>query len=136
MKIAREIGRKVHQNLDAVEVVEFTDQKFVMQLKTQYTKVAKRFATRPLVPYSVLKSLSYIVYFQPISATELVSRRGPQAYGHLRMLEDLGFIEGEPFGRTRTYRTTRVFSDYFGLSTDPQIMKQQLEKFGLRKPRA
>lgn len=134
MRIAREIGKKVRQDFEAIEIAELGDQKFVMQLKTQYTKVAKRFATRPLVPYSVLKTLSYVAYFQPISSLELVNRRGPQAYGHLRMLEDLGLIESEPTGRTRTYHTTRVFSDYFGLSTDLQIMKRQLDRAGLRKP--
>jgi len=80
----------------------------------------------------VLYSVS-MPYFQPISALELAERRGKHIYQHLKMLEQLGFISGEPSGRTKIYRTTPAFSEYFGLSSDPDIMKKQLLKTGLKK---
>jgi segregation and condensation protein B len=98
-----------------------------MQLKTQYTQVARKFATRPLLSRAALRTLSFIAYFQPISAGELVLRRSSAAYQHLKELEEVGFVVSERQGRSRVYRTTGRFSEYFGLSGEVALMKKQLE---------
>ncbi|MDW8044876.1 MAG: SMC-Scp complex subunit ScpB [Nitrososphaerota archaeon] len=128
VNIARSLAKLINSTLSSIEIIELQDHKFVMQLKPEYNKIAKRFSTKPLLPYSVLKTLSYIAYFQPISSQELVSQRGSQVYHHLKLLEDLGFIVGERSGRTYIYKTTAAFSDYFGLSRDLNTLKQQLAK--------
>jgi segregation and condensation protein B len=133
VKAARDLVRIFNSNLRAVEIVELVDQKFVMQLKKQYTITAKRFSTKPLMPPSVIKTLSYVAYFQPISSLDLAEKRGKQAYQHLKVLEDIGFISGEPSGRIKIYRTTPAFSEYFGLSGDLETMKRQLLKQSLGK---
>ncbi|MEM3437303.1 MAG: SMC-Scp complex subunit ScpB [Nitrososphaerales archaeon] len=133
VRAVRDLARIFNSTLRALEIVELTDQKFVMQLKKQYNTIAKKFSTKPLIPPSVIKTLSYIAYFQPISSQEIVMRRGKQAYQHIKVLEDIGFISGEPSGRTRVYRTTPAFSEYFGLSNDIETMKKQLLKQSLRK---
>lgn len=133
VKATRALARIISSTLKAIEIVELMDKKFTMQLKQQYTKVARRYSIKPLVPHSALKTLSYIAYFQPISALELAERRGKHIYQHLKMLEQFGFISGEPSGRTKNYRTTLAFSEYFGLSSDLEIMKKQLLKTGLKR---
>jgi len=125
--IAKEVARTVNTNMQAVEVVEYSGPKFAMQLKAQYTQTARKFATRPLLSRAALRSLSYIAFFQPISSSELASRRGSTVYEHLKELEDVGFISPERRGRGRAYRTTVRFAEYFGLSLDPATMKRQLE---------
>jgi len=125
--IAREVARAVNGAMQAVEVVEYAGPKFAMQLKGQYTQTARRFATRPLLSRAALRTLSFIAFFQPISAAELVLRRSSTVYEHLRELEDVGFVVGERQGRSKNYRTTTRFSEYFGLSTDVTTMKRQLE---------
>ena len=125
--IAREVARTVNGAMQAVEVVEYAGPKFAMQLKGQYTQTARRFATRPLLSRAALRTLSFIAFFQPISAAELVLRRSSTVYEHLRELEDVGFVVGERQGRSKNYRTTTRFSEYFGLSTDVTTMKRQLE---------
>ncbi len=124
--IAREIGRVVNSTMQAVEVVEYPGPRFAMQLKAQYTQVARKFATRPLLSRAALRTLSFIAYFQPLSASELVLRRSSTAYQHLRELEEVGFVVSERQGRSRVYRTTGRFSEYFGLSDDVALMKKQL----------
>ena len=125
--IAREVARTVNGSMQAVEVVEYAGPKFAMQLKAQYTQTARRFATRPLLTRAALRTLSFIAFFQPISAAELVLRRSSTVYQHLKELEEVGFVVGERQGRSRNYRTTPRFADYFGLSTDVTTMKRQLE---------
>ena len=125
--IAREVARLVNENLQAVEVVEYAGPRFAMQLKAQYTQTARRFATRPLLSRAALRTLSYIAFFQPISSAELVLRRSSAAYEHLKELEAVGFVSSERQGRSRAFKTTPRFADYFGLSSDMATMKRQLE---------
>jgi len=132
--ITRELAREFNRVMKALEVVELPSQKFVMQLKPEYLRTARRFSTRPLVPPSALKVLSYVAYSQPVTALELALRRGPRVYSHLKLLEELGFVEAQAVGKTKSYRTTPAFAEYFGLSPDPQVMKQQLIRLARRTP--
>ncbi len=125
--IAREIARLVNSNMRAVEVVEYPGSRFAMQLKTQYTQVARKFATKPLLSRAALRTLSFIAYFQPIQSGELVLRRSSTAYQHLKELEEVGFVVSERQGRSKAYRTTGRFAEYFGLSAELSQMKKQLE---------
>ena len=125
--IAREIAKSVNGSMQAVEVVEYAGPRFAMQLKAKYTQMARKFATRPLLSRAALRTLSYIAFFQPITSTELVLRRGSTVYQHLKELEEVGFIVGERLGRGSAYRTTSRFAEYFGLSTEVTAMKRQLE---------
>ncbi|MBI3840889.1 MAG: SMC-Scp complex subunit ScpB [Thaumarchaeota archaeon] len=125
--MAREIARAVNSNLRAVEVVEYPGPRFAMQLKTQYVQVARKFATKPLLSRASLRTLSFIAFFQPIQASELVLRRSSAVYNHLKELEEVGFVVSERRGRSRVYRTTGRFAEYFGLSGELGAMKKQLE---------
>ena len=125
--IAREVARTVNGSMQAVEVVEYPGPRFAMQLKAQYTQTARKFATRPLLTRAALRTLSFIAFFQPISSAELVLRRSSTVYQHLKELEEVGFVVGERRGRSRAYKTTNRFAEYFGLSPDIPTMKRQLE---------
>ncbi len=129
--LAREVAKAVNAGMGAVEVVEYPGLRFAMQLKGQYVQVARKFATRPLLSRAALRTLSFIAYFQPLPAGELVLRRGSAAYQHLKELEEVGFVVGERQGRSRVYKTTGRFAEYFGLSTEVASMKKQL---GSRNP--
>ncbi len=125
--IAREVAKVVNGAMQAIEVVEYAGPKFAMQLKAQYTQTARRFATRPLLSRASLRTLSFIAFFQPISASELVLRRSSTVYQHLKELEEVGFVIGQRQGRSKIYKTTARFAEYFGLSSDVPTMKRQLE---------
>lgn len=125
--VAREVAKEVNGSMQAVEVVEYVGPKFAMQLKAQYTQTARKFATRPLLSRAALRTLSFIAFFQPISSAELVIRRSSAVYQHLKELEDVGFIAAERRGRSKAFKTTARFADYFGLSADLPTLKRQLE---------
>jgi segregation and condensation protein B len=125
---AKAIAASMKSTLSAVEIVEYPGPRFAMQLKAEYNQVARRFATKPLLSKAALRTLSFIAYFQPITSSELSLRRGSQVYEHLKDLEEVGFVTWERKGRSKLFRTTSEFSEYFGLSTDVQTMKHQLER--------
>ncbi len=131
MDEAKAIQSRMKSMLSAIEVVEYPGQRYAMQLKAEYTSVARKFATKPLLSKAALRTLSFIAYFQPITSADLALRRGSQAYDHLKDLEEVGFLAWERKGRSKLYRTTTEFSEYFGLSVDPQTLKHQLERRAL-----
>ena len=131
MDEAKAIQSRMKSMLSAIEVVEYPGQRFAMQLKAEYTHIARKFATKPLLSKAALRTLSFIAYFQPISSADLALRRGSQAYDHVKDLEEVGFLAWERKGRSKLFRTTTEFSEYFGLSVDAQTLKHQLERRAL-----
>lgn len=126
-RIARELAKEYEKRHTTLEVLELEDQRFVLQLKKEYTPRVRRLAMRPLLTAGPLKTLSYIAYRQPVLQTQVIDVRGQHAYNHLKQLEDLELITRERAGRTKVLRTTEFFADYFGLSHNPRIMKRQLK---------
>jgi segregation and condensation protein B len=111
----------------ALEILEFDDGRFVLQLKTQYVTPVKRLAMRPLLTTGPLKTLAYIAYHQPVVQSHVTAVRGSQAYSHIRELKRFGLITTEKLGRTQVIQTSEVFADYFNLSRNSRLMKRQLQ---------
>ncbi len=125
--LGRALIKKYENRYTALEVLELEDQRFVLQLKGEYSPRVRRLAMKPLVSLGPLKTLSYIAYRQPVPQAQVIDMRGHHAYAHLQQLEEQGLIHRERAGRTRVIRTTEFFADYFGLSHDLRKMKQQLK---------
>ena len=125
---ARKLKDRYIQDGRAIEVLELTDGRFVMQLKPQYTPHVRRLATRQLLTPGPMKTLSFIAYKQPVTQSYLAKVRGNLSYSHVKHLQEMGLISEEKLGRTKILRTTPNFADYFNLSQDLQIMKKQLER--------
>jgi segregation and condensation protein B len=112
----------------AMEILELKDERYVLQLKPDFTPLVKKFVNRPLLSSGPLKTLSYIAYRQPISQKRVVEVRGQHAYGHVKLLKDMGLIAAERSGRSMALKTTDYFADYFGLIHDTALMKKELKR--------
>ena len=110
----------------AIEVVNLPDGSYVFQLKPEYNTVIRKYASKPLLQTATLKTLSYIAYMQPVSSKRLVEVRGSGVYLHLRVLEQLAYIEHQNVGRLKIYNTTEKFQKYFGIQGDKDLLKQKL----------
>lgn len=126
-----ELSRKINGDFAALELKEMEGPMYSLQLKPQYNSIAKKFATKPLLSGAVLRTLSYVVYLQPVTSHDLVERRGSQVYSHLKDLVEVSFVRAEKRGRSRVFTTTEAFADYFGLSHDPEQQRKQVAKQGL-----
>jgi segregation and condensation protein B len=128
---ARKVVEKLVQDYlnrnTALEILELKDERFVMQLKSDFTPHVKKFVNRPLLSVGPLKTLSYIAYRQPVAQKRVIDVRGHHAYGHVKELKDMGLIASERNGRSMVLRTTEYFADYFGLSQDTASMKRELK---------
>jgi segregation and condensation protein B len=112
----------------ALEILELKDERYVLQLKAEFTPYVKKLVTRPLLSMGPLKTLSYIAYRQPISQKRVVEVRGHHVYMHIKLLKEMGLVAAERSGRSSVLRTTEYFADYFGLSHDMTTMKKELKK--------
>ena len=130
-ELMRDLARRINSTFAAIELKEIEGPMYSIQLKSNYNAIAKRFATKPLLSVSALRTLSYVVYLQPVSAHELVQRRGSAAYSHVKELSEIGFLRFERRGRSRVFNTTDNFADYFGLSHNPEEQRKQVAKQGL-----
>jgi len=112
----------------AFEIIELKEDRYVLQLKAEYTHLVKKLVNRPLLSSGPLKTLSYIAYRQPISQKRVIEVRGQHAYSHVKLLKEMGLITVERSGRSLALRTTDYFADYFGLALETAIMKRELKK--------
>jgi segregation and condensation protein B len=120
------IVKKTKSAFRALEIASLPDGSYVFQLKPEYNTVIRKYASKPLLPTATLKTLSYVAYMQPISSKRLVEVRGSGVYLHLKLLEQLAYIEHQNVGRLRIYNTTEKFQKYFGIQGDKDLLKQKL----------
>ncbi len=125
LRIVNELVKKTKATFKAIEIAQLEDGTYVLQLRPEYTPLVRKFAQHPLIPSAALKTLSYIAYEQPVTSKRLVQIRGSQVYSHVKILEQLQFVEHENLGRLKVYRTTPKFQAYFGI-TDLNAMKSKL----------
>ncbi len=124
-KILNELISKTKVIFKAIEIVKLDDGTYVFQLKPNYSPIVKKFAARPQLSNSVLKTLSYITFEQPVTSKRLVEIRGSKVYSHLKELEQLEFIASSSAGRLKIYTTTKKFQNYFGIN-DLKALKNSL----------
>jgi segregation and condensation protein B len=118
--------KKTKSAFQAIEVASLPDGSYVFQLKPEYNTVIRKYASKPLLPTATLKTLSYIAYMQPVSSKRLVEVRGSGVYMHLKLLQQLDYIEHQNVGRLKIYNTTEKFQKYFGIQGDKDLLKQKL----------
>ncbi|MBS7616673.1 SMC-Scp complex subunit ScpB [Candidatus Bathyarchaeota archaeon] len=127
-KLVKMLTQEYANRKTALEILELKDERYVLQLKAEFTPQVKKLVNRPLLSIGPLKTLSYIALRQPVSQKRVVEVRGHHAYGHIKLLKEMGLIALERKGRSSVLRTTDYFADYFGLSHDLQTMKRELRK--------
>jgi segregation and condensation protein B len=127
-KFTKALMREYSARDTALEILELKDDRYVLQLKADFTPLVKKLVNRPLLSSGPLKTLSYIAYRQPVLQKRVIEVRGQHAYGHVKLLKDMGLVAAERAGRSMTLRTTDYFADYFGLTHDTATMKRELKR--------
>ena len=118
--------KKAKSAFKAIEISALPDGSYVFQLRPEFNTIIRKYASKPLLPTATLKTLSYIAYMQPVSSKRLVEVRGSGVYLHLRLLQQLDYIEHQNVGRLKIYNTTEKFQKYFGIQGDKDLLKQKL----------
>ncbi len=126
-KLVKKLVQEYAGRHTSLEILELKDERYVLQLKSDFTPLVKKLVNRPLLSTGPLKTLSYIAYRQPVSQKRVIEVRGHHAYGHIKLLKEMGLISGERSGRSSILKTTEYFADYFAFSHDTTTMKKELK---------
>jgi segregation and condensation protein B len=110
----------------AMEVVK-TGMKYSMQLRKDYVQYSSSYAVQEL-DAGVVKTAAIIAYNQPILQSDLAKKRGSNVYDDIRALRHLGLVKGEKTGQTLLLSTTKKFSEYFGISSKKEDIKEWMER--------
>jgi len=127
-KLVKILMKEYANRNTSLEILELKDERYVLQLRTEFTPHVKKLVKKPLLSTGPLKTLAYVAYRQPVSQKRVAEMRGHHSYGHIKQLKDMDLIMGERRGRSTFLRTTEYFADYFGLSHELSAMKRQLKK--------
>lgn len=86
---------------------------------------------------STMETLAVIAWKYPILQSDVVKIRNNKAYGHMKLLEEQGFIKRIKHGRTYKIKLTEKFFEYFDLPSDkaryafkevfPEEMQEKIE---------
>lgn len=87
-----------------------------MAVKPEYEQHVSHMAASPEMHKSMLKTLAFIAYRQPVKQSEVIRFRNSKAYEHIGVLLEKGFIKKEKKGITFIVSTTPKFREYFGTS--------------------
>lgn len=128
LKFVRMLMKDYANRNTALEILELKDERYVMQLKSEFSRRVKKLVKKPLLTSGPLKTLAYIAYKQPVTQKRVAEMRGHHAYGHMKQLKEMDLVAGGKKGRSTVLRTTKYFADYFGLSHKLSTMKRQLKK--------
>lgn len=109
----------------SMEVVR-TGMKYSMQLRKEYVQFSANYAVQELDP-GVVKTAAIIAYNQPILQSDLAKKKGANVYDDVRTLRHLGLVTGKKTGQTLLLSTTKKFSEYFGISTKKEDIKEWME---------
>jgi segregation and condensation protein B len=98
-------------------------------------------ARPPRLSQPALETLAIIAYRQPITRAEMEQVRGVAVDGVLQTLVERGLVEqvgvAEVIGRPKTYGTTPVFLEYFGLRALEDLpAAEELRRIPVAKPEA
>ncbi len=88
---------------------------FKLTVKDLYIPIVQKIMIETELPKTVMETLAVIAYKHPALQSEIIKVRTNKAYDHLRELEELGYIQREPYKRTKKIKLTVKFFEYFDI---------------------
>jgi|GEM_PF-292954 len=89
-----------------------------MQVKPQYLGSVAHLAPYANISEGPKRALALILFKEPLKQSDLIKMQGNKVYEYLKVLERMGMIRREPWGRTKKLTLTREFERYFGEEKD------------------
>ena len=102
------------------------DDGYIIQVRDAYASIVDEFAPMEM-PVSLIRTLSAIAIKQPVPQSEIIKIRGAGAYDHIKeLVERELIIKKEEGGRSPQLSTTKKFQEYFRLTQDAKVLRNQL----------
>jgi segregation and condensation protein B len=120
-----ELKKKYNEDTNnSLQIMQDGDE-WKLTIKDQYIDVAKEIGIETELPKSVMETLAVIAYKDPVMQCDVIKIRTNKAYDHLKLLEEMGYIQREKYGRTKKIKLAQKFFDYFELP--PEALKEKFK---------
>ncbi|MCL5008258.1 MAG: SMC-Scp complex subunit ScpB [Candidatus Marsarchaeota archaeon] len=113
-KLLKELESEYAAADTALKISKIGD-KYIMELKSEYSNRVGRISGSPDLTKSALRALAYISKNEPVMQSNMVKIFGPSIYQYLKELVEGDFISATRYGRTKKLNTTQKFREYFTL---------------------
>jgi segregation and condensation protein B len=118
-----ELKKKYNEDVNnSLQIMQDGDD-WKLTIKDQYIDVAKEIGIETELPKTVMETLAVIAYKNPVLQSEVIKIRTNKAYDHLKLLEEMGYIQREKYGRTKKIKLATKFFQYFDLP--PEALKEK-----------
>ena len=92
-----------------------------LTVKDHYLPMVQKVIDQTELDKPLMETLAVIAWKYPLLQAAVIKIRHNKAYEHLRILEELGFITRQKFGRTKRITLTQKFFEYFDLPSKEQV---------------
>ena len=126
-KLLERLGEKYGED-SSLQLKETSEDMYTVQLRDEFLSKVDDVVPKTKLNRGALKTLAVIAYKQPIKQSKLSEIRGGRVYKYVKKLQELGFIESEPLGRTKVLRTSKKFAGYFGFEDQVDKIREKLQQ--------
>ncbi|MBD3354671.1 hypothetical protein GF361_01645 [Candidatus Woesearchaeota archaeon] len=86
-----------------------------LTVKDHYLPMVRKVVNQTELDKPLMETLAVVAWKYPILQADVIKIRHNKAYGHLKELEEMGFISRTKYGRTNKITLTQKFFNYFDL---------------------
>ncbi len=86
-----------------------------LTVKDHYLPMVRKVVNQTELNKPLMETLAVVAWKYPILQADAIKIRHNKAYGHLKELEEMGFISRTKYGRTNKITLTQKFFNYFDL---------------------
>ena len=126
VKEALESLKKDYDERDTSLVLMNTGDSWKLNVREKYMGLVTKIVADTELPFPILETLGVIAYKAPAMQAEIVKARGTNAYEHVGILVEQGFVEKKKEGRSFKLSLTPKFFEYFDVA-DHEQMKDALK---------
>ncbi|MBN1646338.1 SMC-Scp complex subunit ScpB [Candidatus Woesearchaeota archaeon] len=94
-----------------------------IHVREAYLNLVRKIVADTELPMPVLETLAVIAQQNPAMQAEVVKVRGMSTYEHVPLLQEMGFVVKEKFGRSFKLKLTEKFFEYFEIEGQDDIKK-------------
>lgn len=125
--MVRNLKKELEDRDSALRISELEDENFVMELSPELLPKVSELTPVKDLHRGTLKTLSLILYKEPILQSDMVKLRGNRIYDQVRELAEKNLVKAVKKGRSKVLCTTARIEQYFGMPKD-EIRKKIAEK--------
>lgn len=131
---ALEALKKEYDERDTSLMLVQSGNNWKLNVREKYLGLVTKIISDTELPFPVLETLSVIAYKAPAIQAEVIKIRGTNAYEHIGVLAETGFVEKKKEGRSFKISLTPKFFEYFDVPSH-EAVKETFKEVKVPEPK-